>query len=475
MNKKHYIAIASVLIVIIAILIFMPGKSDSQKQLTVKVEKGKFEILVTTTGELQAKNSIDIMGPSELRSSRNMRVNEIKIQDLVPEGTVVDSGDYVGELDRSEISTNIKDLYDELEKAESELLKAQLDTTMQLRDLRDQLINLKFEMEEKQIVLDQSQFEPPATIRQAKIDLEKSQRAFEQANKNYSLKKQQAKATMRETVINLERTRRRGLELENVIEKFTIYAPAAGMVIYKKEWGGQKRKVGSAINPWDMTIATLPDLSTMTSKTYVNEIDISKVKEGQFVRIGIDAFPDKKYTGKVVQVANIGEQLPNTDAKVFEVNIDVDQSDSVLRPAMTTSNQVITKIFEDVVFLPLEAIHTNDSLSFVYTKNHKKQIIIPGESNENYIIIEQGVEEGDEVYLSVPENIEKFKLSGKELIPVLKERERLKKEPARLSADKAGPADGEEKKRQEEVKRPDMNFQPQNGQRPQPPSDSKSN
>ncbi|MCK5168686.1 MAG: efflux RND transporter periplasmic adaptor subunit, partial [Bacteroidales bacterium] len=434
---------------------------DSQKQLTVKAEKGEFEILVTTTGELQAKNSIDIMGPSELRSSRNMRINEIKIQDLVPEGTVVDSGDYVGELDRSEASTSLKDLYDELEKAESELLKAQLDTTMQLRDLRDQLINLKFEMEEKQIVLDQSQFEPPATIRQAKIDLEKSQRAFEQANKNYSLKKQQAKATMRETIINLERTRRRGLELENVIEKFTIYAPATGMVIYKKDRGGQKRKVGSSINPWDMTIATLPDLSTMTSKTYVNEIDISKVKEGQFVRIGIDAFSDKKYTGKVIQVANIGEQLPNTDAKVFEVNIDVDQSDSVLRPLMTTSNQVITKIFEGVVFLPLEAIHANDSLSFVYTKSHKKQIIIPGESNENYIIIEQGVEEGDEVYLSVPENLEKFKLSGKELVSILKERERLKKE--------------EEKKRQEEAIRPDMNFPRQNGQRRQPPSGSKSN
>ncbi len=475
MKRKHYIAIASVLVVIIVIVIFRSGKGDSQEQLTVKAERGTFEILVTTTGELQAKNSIDIMGPSELRSSRNMRINEIKIQDLVPEGTVVDSGDYVGELDRSEASTSLKDLYEEMEKAESECLKAQLDTTMQLRDLRDQLLNLKFEMEEKQIVLDQSQFEPPATIRQAKIDLEKSQRAFEQANKNYVLKKQQAKASMRETVINLERTRRRGLELENVISKFTIYAPAAGMVIYKKEWGGQKRKVGSSINPWDMTIATLPDLTCMTSKTYVNEIDISKVKEGQFVRIGIDAFPDKKYTGQVVQVANIGEQLPNTDAKVFEVNIDVDQSDSVLRPSMTTSNQIITKIFNDVVFLPLEAIHTNDSLSFVYKKNHKKQIIISGESNENYIIIEKGVEEGEEVYLSVPENLEKFKLSGKELIAVLKERERLKKEPARPVYLPKGMAGGEEIKRQEEAKRPERKFKNQNGQRRRPPSGSKSN
>ena len=454
MKRNHYIIIASVLVVIIAILIFRPGKSDALKQLTVKVEKGEFEILVTTTGELQAKSSVDIMGPTELRNSRSIRIRNIKIQDLVPEGTVVDSGEYVGELDRSEVGTSLKDLEDELETSESQCLKMQLDTTMQLRELRDQLVNLKFVMEEKQIVLEQSKFEPPATIRQATIDKERAQRAYEQANDNYSLKVQQAKANMREASINLDKARRKVNELKNVIKKFTIYAPQSGMVIYKKEWSGQKRKVGSMINPWDLTIATLPDLSTMNSKTYVNEIDISKVKAGQEVRMGIDAFPDKKYTGQIIEVANIGEQLQNTDAKVFEVIISVDQSDSIMRPAMTTSNQIVTSVFSDVLFVPLEAIHNEDSLSFVYTKSHKKQIIITGETNENYIIIEQGLNEGDNIYISVPENTERFKLSGEELIPVIKERERLKKE--------------EERKIQEEVKRPDKGFKQPNGKRRKP-------
>ena len=59
---------------------------------------------------------------------------------------------------------------------------------------------------------------------------------------------------------------------------FTITAPASGMVIYKKEWSGNKRKVGSTINPFDRVVATLPDLTSMLSKTYVNEIDVSKIK-----------------------------------------------------------------------------------------------------------------------------------------------------------------------------------------------------
>jgi len=460
MKKQHYIAIASVFIIVIAILIFRPGKTESQKNLTVKVEKGEFEILVTISGELQAKSSIDIMGPSELRNSRSLRIREVKIQDLVPEGTVVDSGQYVGKLDQTELGTSLKDLEDDVETSESQHLKVQLDTAMQLRDLRDQLVNLKFTMEEKQIVLDQSKYEPPATIRQATIDLEKSERAFNQSRDNYSLKVQQANASMREAEINLDQDRRKVEQIKKVIEKFTIFAPQSGMVIYKKEWSGQKRKVGSTISPWDLAVATLPDLSAMNSKTYVNEIDISKIKTGQEVRMGIDAFPDKKYTGQVIEVANIGEQLQNTDAKVFEVIISVDQADSIMRPAMTTSNQIVTNVYEDVLYLPLEAISNEDSLSYVYTRSNKKQIIIPGETNENYIIIEQGVKEGDVVYLSVPENKEKFKLSGEELIPILKERERLKKE---------------KDQKQEEKNNHSRNSRKSNGQKRRPQGGSKSN
>ncbi|MEE4197505.1 MAG: efflux RND transporter periplasmic adaptor subunit [Bacteroidales bacterium] len=428
MKRKHYFLIAISLVVVVTIIYFSSGKELQQEQLTVKAEKGEFEILVTVTGELQAISSVDIMGPSELRNSRSIRIRDIKIQDLVAEGTVVDSGEYVGSLDRSEVGTTLKDFEDELETVESQYLKTKLDTTMQLRELRDQLVNLKFSLEEKQIVLDQSKYEPPATIRQATIDLEKAQRAYEQAKDNYQLKVQQAKASMNEATIELERARRKVQELNDVLKKFTIFAPQAGMVIYKKEWNGQKRKVGSMISPWDLTVATLPDLSEMSSKTYVNEIDISKVKEGQKVRIGVDAFPENKYTGIVSEVANIGEQLPNTDAKVFEVLIHVDQTDSIMRPAMTTSNQIITDVYQDVIYIPLEALHNEDSLTFVYTTSHKKQVVVTGASNENYIIVEQGLDEGEEVYLSVPENIEKFRLAGEELIPVLQERERIKRE-----------------------------------------------
>src|SRR5690606_36765145 len=117
---------------------------------------------------------------------------------------------------------------------------------------------------------------------------------------------------------------------------FTIKAPGEGMVIYVKEWNGKKKTAGSQINPWDPTVATLPDLSKMEAITYVNEIDVRKVAVGHPVSITLDADPTKRLTGKVTAVANVGEQRPNTDAKVFEVRVAVEQADTTLRPGMTT-------------------------------------------------------------------------------------------------------------------------------------------
>jgi hypothetical protein len=191
---------------------------------------------------------------------------------------------------------------------------------------------------------------------------------------------------------------------------------------------GSKRKVGSSISPWDNVVATLPDMSSMMSKTYVNEIDVSKVKMGQHVEIVVDAFPEKSYTGTVTSVANIGEQLPNADAKVFEVLIEVDGSDPILRPSMTTGNKIITKTIKDITYIPLESVQAGaDSIPFVYMKNGTRQVVVLGESNENNVVIEQGLQPGVQIYLSTPEKPENFKLVGEELISVIKDREKAKK------------------------------------------------
>ena len=186
---------------------------------------------------------------------------------------------------------------------------------------------------------------------------------------------------------------------------FTIRAPSPGMVIYVKEWNGKKKTVGSQISAWDPTVATLPDLSQMESVTYVNEIDVRKIAVGQAVEITLDADPSKRLTGKVMSVANVGEQRPNADAKVFEVKITIANRDTTLRPGMTTANAILTASMPNVLSVPLEAVASEDSIPFVFKRDGGrvvKQEVETGAMNDNEIVVVRGVDAGDEVLLSPP-------------------------------------------------------------------------
>ena len=173
-------------VLVLAILLYTLFRSETSEALYAEVKGGVFEVQIVVQGELETLNSVEINGPTEQMRSRNFKINDITIKDLVPEGTIVDS-DYVGALDKSALSTQLKALADEVEKAQQQLLKAQLDTTLSMSELRVNLQNLAYEKTEREIVLEQSKFEPPATIRQAELNLEKTERSLRQAQENYRL------------------------------------------------------------------------------------------------------------------------------------------------------------------------------------------------------------------------------------------------------------------------------------------------
>lgn len=401
-GRRIWLSLILILMVIVASAYYFTKGGKSEDSIFATVKFGDFNIDVTTSGELEAKNSENIMGPPGLREAR---IWQVQISDIIPEGSLVDSGQYVASLDRSEITNRMKDLESELEKLESQYIKTKLDTSMDLRAAREEMINLKYALEERKITVEQSIYEPPATQRQAKIDLEKAERSFAQAQKNYTLRFDKANANMQEVSASYTQAKRRLEQIQEVLNGFTVTAPKAGMVIYKRNWDGSKMGIGSTLGAWENVVATLPNLKEMISKTFVNEIDISKIKTGQKVQISVDAFPERKYTGIVTEVANIGEQMRSSNAKVFEVKIKVNEFDSILRPAMTTKNIINTSVIPKVLYLPIESVHNSDSISYVYLTGKKmRQQIKTGATNENQIIVSEGLKEGDEVYLSPPED-----------------------------------------------------------------------
>ena len=444
--KKKIIIISCVVVAIIALGVF--NKAFSTKKvvnLFAEVKEGIFEITVTNSGELLAEKSLDIMGP-EFNQKENQNddhggggrqgggregggghggdfhVMDFKIQDMVPEGTIVKEGDYVAQLDRTNYDNTLKDETETLKTLHSNLEMKTLDTTDVLSSLRDEIKNQRYAVEEARINLDQSKYEPPATVRQAEMEVNKQQRALDQKIKNYKLRSVQTRLEIKNQKQTVSDQEALVENLQNFLAKFTITAPSPGMVLYKKNRLGMKTKVGSNVNPFDRVIATLPDLSTMISKVYVSEIEVAKVVAGQKASITIDAFPKKSYSGSVISVANIGEQLPNSDAKMFEVQIRIEGSDQMLRPAMTTWNKIVIKTIDNAVFIPLECVQTgSDSVAFVYKKNNTRQIVVLGEMNDKNVIVRKGLEPGTDIYTVPPADAASFRLVGQNLISALKE------------------------------------------------------
>ncbi len=437
---KRILIISGVIVAIVALIVFNRMISKNKVfNVYTEVKKGSFEITVSNSGELIAEKSVDVKGPEIGQGSNygqgqgnqgrggggggDMHAMDLKIQDIVPEGTIVNKGDYIAQLDRTNYDNSLKDAIETLKTDQSNLEMKILDTAVVRTDLRDDIKNQVYAVEEAQITLEQSKYEPPATIRQAEIALDKARRQLEQKKKAYSLRVAQTLSEINHLKLHVTRSTRLVNDLQDFLSKFTITAPSYGMVTYKKERNGTKRKAGSTVNPFDRVVATLPDLSSMLSKTYINEIEISKVKNGQKVEVTIDAFPKKSYSGEVMSIANVGEQLPNSDAKMFEVQVKLSGNDPSLRPTMTTGNKIIIKTFNDVVYIPTECVQTGaDSIPFVYKKNKTRQIVLLGDSNEKNVIVEQGLEPGTTIYVVPPAESDNFKLIGANLIPIIKER-----------------------------------------------------
>lgn len=428
---KFFFYLALVLALLTGAYFFFFSKSDETEIVTVKPKIGKFDVTVTTTGELEAISSIKVMGP-ELTDINIY--NQIKITKLIPEGTIVKEGDFVAALDPTPVVDELDKAKLNYEQKKTELLIAKLDSTQKLSSDRDNIENLKYAMEEAKLEMEQSKFEAPSIIRSAEISYEKAERNYKNAKKNYEIQKEKSEANVKVSEAETQKWANFMSKIQGYLQKMNISAPANGMFTYAKR-GSRKTEVNSQISPWFPQVGELPDLSGMRSKTYVNEIDIQKIKKGQTVDIGLDANADKKLTGKIVSVANIGQELEDSDAKVFEVIIEVNEKDTTLRPAMTTINEIMVSSKDSVLSIPLESIFVEETedikIEYVIIKDGfdfiKKEIQV-GEINETSAEILAGITIEDELLLTEPDNLNELELIALENKIEIKEPEPVKEE-----------------------------------------------
>ncbi len=443
MSKKKLLLIAIPAILIIILFLYFRKGGSTQNRITGKVTRGPFSALVFSSGQLESEKSENIEIPEKLKD-RNLRIWELAITQLIDEGTPVDSGDYVATLDHKAVEEQIKLAQDDIDKTLSEYEDSKIDSNLNLSNQRDVIVNARLDVTEKKIVMDESVYESPSIQKKAAMDLDKATRKLGQEKNAYILKKKQEENKVDRKYINYRQVLDRSVELQKLFNSLIIKSPKAGILTYYKYPWGEIVKTGTKVGPYNTIIATIPDMSNLISRTYINEIDISKVKAGQKVRIGIDAFPDKHLDGQVISVANVGQAMPNSDAKVFEVKIKIFGKDKELKPAMTTINTIEVGSFADTLMLPTDAVFENDSMKYVFlgSENPVKQVVWLGDENENYVLVKKGLKEGDVVWLNEPANAEEMKPVGLEIYQEIqkeKEKAKIQAEKERAEMQRANP------------------------------------
>ena len=433
MNNKKILIIASSAILLLLLYFFLRKGETDFNQITVKVKRGTFNAFVFSSGQLESEKSETINIPEKLKD-RNLRIWELTITHMVDEGTLVDSGDYVATLDHTAVEEQIKLAQDEMDRTLSEFEDSKIDSNLNLSNQRDVIVNARLDQAEKKIIMEESVYESPSIQKKASMDLDKAKRRFEQEQKAYVLKKQQEENRVDRKYISYRQILERSQELQKLFNSLEITAPKAGILTYFKFPWGEIIKTGSKVGPYNSVIATIPEMTNLISRTYINEIDISKVKVGQSVNVGIDAFPEKQLSGQVIAVANIGQAMPNSDAKVFEVKIKIFEKDKELKPAMTTSNAIEAGSFADTLMIATDAVFENDSMKFVYVGKEKpvKQVVWLGDENENAVLVKKGLKADDVVWLTEPANALELKLVGTEIYEEIKK----EKENAKVLAEK---------------------------------------
>ena len=231
MSKTKTI-IAIIIVAAIAITYSFYDKTNNEStSITAEVKKGTFINEVVTSGEIQSSSLTKIKGPSNLRK---FKLRDVKIQDLIPEGTIVKAGDYVGRLDPSGVNEQIIDAQLNLENAESKYTQQKLDTTLSLKQERTSLADMRFNIVETKLELKQSIYEPPATIKKLENTVEKLERNILEKKENYLIRQRQAKAKMVEVGTEVSKYKKKLQDLVKLRETFTIRSESDGMLTYVK-------------------------------------------------------------------------------------------------------------------------------------------------------------------------------------------------------------------------------------------------
>ncbi len=300
MKQKKYFWIALAIVVLAAIFWFAfsgDKKTEGVNFETAKVEKADIQTTITATGTIEPVTSVTV----------GTQVSGIVSHLYVDYNTVVKKGQVIAELDKTNLTSELKTQQANLASAQSSLNYEQAN------------YNRYKTLYDKGLV--------------SANDYESAQLSFRRAKESV--------ATARESV----------RKAQTNLGYATITSPIDGVVLSKSVEEGQT--VASSFSTPELFVIA-QDLTDMRVIADIDEADIGGVKEGQRVTFTVDAFPEDTFEGRVTQVRQ--EATTTSNVVTYEVVISAPNADLKLKPGLTANVTIFTLEKNGVLAVPVKAL-----------------------------------------------------------------------------------------------------------------------
>jgi RND family efflux transporter MFP subunit len=374
---------------LVAALVFAVDRGPDLREIpTAKVARGDVRISIVESGELRAEQQSTVSA-----------VTDKQIIWLVPEGTHVKEGDPLlrFESQKYEIAKST---------AESALAVARADLARTIGQLEAQ------KAAEEKARLEYASLPELAEkgfVNRNELDAARlGHQEVQAATRSFAAAVDAARA-------NVERAQH---EVENWDRKLSegfVRAPRDGVVVYATIGdAANPRKIGVGLTPFEgQELIYLPDPTSMRVDTEISEFDLAKVRVGSPALLRLDAYPDVVFRGEVTSIASLARQKISKvtsqpiGVKIFDVSIRVLDQDERLKPGLTTTVEILVSDNPDVVYVPVSAIFLDEhDQAVVYVNEGGRAVKRPvalGGSTDRVAIVESGVQEGEELLLTLPE------------------------------------------------------------------------
>lgn len=356
------------------------------------VRRGDLRPRLLLTGELAAERAVELKVP-------RTPTWQVQIRWMAEDGTMVHAGDRVVELDNSSFTGELEQKRAGAADATTELARKQAES-------RSTLAEKEWAVEQKrsELAKARSAAAVPADLVSARehqdrqLALRRAEVELAKAERDLSAEREAAAADLEVQRITLRRSERDIAQAEEAIEALILRAPRDGIALAANHpWEGRKLREGD--NIWvGMTVAILPELSTLEVHASLSDVDDGRIKPGMEAVCTLDAYPSESFHGRVVDISAVAKESPRQPLlRSFPVQIRLDRVDvKKMRPGMSVRVEVLGPEVRGALLAPRAAIDFSGERPRVALAGGAggTRDIRLGPCDAAFCVVEKGLEEG---------------------------------------------------------------------------------